>query len=118
MLPGAVVAAGGGTARAARLTLEVVPNHVLPGEPYVVEVRLANEDARPLRVASLSVVDTTNGQRRGAPAVPLEREVKPGRQAVVHRIAGTWPSDLSTWTLEVFVTAEGGDTLKGMVTWR
>jgi serine/threonine-protein kinase len=117
VLPGVVVG-GSGAARAARLTLELVPNHVLPGEPYVVDVRLANEDTRPLRIASLSVVDTTNGRRRGAPAVPQEREVKPGRQAVVNRIAGKWPSDLSTWTLEVFVTAEGGDTLKGMVTWR
>jgi hypothetical protein len=63
-------------------------------------------------------VDTPNGRRRGAPATPLEREVKPGRQAVVNRISGKWPSDLETWTLEVFVTAEGGDTLKGMVTWR
>jgi eukaryotic-like serine/threonine-protein kinase len=118
VLPGVAVAGGSGAARAARLSLEVVPNHVLPGEPYVVEVRLSNEDSRPLRIASLSVVDTTNGQRRGAPATPQEREVKPGRQAVVNRIAGKWPSDLSTWTLEVFVTAEGGDTLKGMVTWR
>jgi eukaryotic-like serine/threonine-protein kinase len=118
VLPGVAVAGGGGAARAARLSLEVVPNHVLPGEPYIVEVRLANEDSRPLRIASLSVVDTTNGQRRGAPATPQEREVKPGRQAVVNRISGKWPSDLATWTLEVFVTAEGGDTLKGMVTWR
>jgi hypothetical protein len=118
VMPGVAVGGGSGAARAARLTLEVVPNHVLPGEPYVVEVRLANDDKQPLRIASLSVVDTSNGQRRGAPATPLVREVKPGRQAVVNRIAGKWPSDVSTWTLEVFVTAEGGDTLKGMVTWR
>lgn len=118
VLPGVVVGGSAGSAHAARLTLDLVPNHVLPGEPYVVEVRLANEDARPIRIASLSVVDTPNGRRRGAPATPLEREVKPGRQAVVNRIAGKWPSDLETWTLEVFVTAEGGDTLKGMVTWR
>jgi hypothetical protein len=117
-MPGVAVGGGSAAARAARLTLELVPNHVLPGEPYVVEVRLANEDRQPIRIASLSVVDTPNGQRRGAPATPLGREVKPGRQAVVNRIAGKWPSDLSTWTLEVFVTTEGGDTLKGMVTWR
>jgi hypothetical protein len=90
----------------------------MPGEPYVVQVLLSNEDARTMRIASLSVVDTSNGQRRGAPATPLEREVRPGRQAVVNRITGRWPSDLQTWTLEVFVTAEDGDTLKGMVTWR
>jgi hypothetical protein len=118
VMPGVAVGGGSAAARAARLTLELVPNHVLPGEPYVVEVRLANDDKQPIRIASLSVVDTPNGQRRGAPATPLEREVKPGRQAVVNRIAGKWPSDLSTWTLEVFVTTEGGDTLKGMVTWR
>jgi hypothetical protein len=113
-----VVVGGSGAARAARLGLEVVPNHVMPGEPYVVQVLLSNEDARTMRIASLSVVDTSNGQRRGAPATPLEREVRSGRQAVVNRITGRWPSDLQTWTLEVFVTAEGGDTLKGMVTWR
>ncbi|MET0553084.1 MAG: serine/threonine-protein kinase [Vicinamibacteria bacterium] len=118
VMPGVAVGGGAAAARAARLTLELMPNHVLRGEPYVVEVRIANEDKQPIRIASLSVVDTSNGRRRGAPAAPLEREVKPGRQAVVNRIAGKWPSDLETWTLEVFVTAEGGDTLKGMVTWR
>jgi eukaryotic-like serine/threonine-protein kinase len=102
----------------ARIELDVIPNRVLPGEPYVVEVRLANDGRQALRIADLALVDTRNGERRGAPALPLARQVKAGEQILVNRVAGRWPADLESWTLEVFVTADHGDTLKGLVTWR
>lgn len=102
----------------ARMQVDVIPNHVMPGEPYVAEVRLANDGRRPLRIEALAVVDTLNGLRRGAPASPLSREVKPGAEAVVNRTTGRWPAEVQSWTLEVFVTAQDGRTLKGMVAWR
>ena len=60
---------------------------------------------------------TANGQKSGNPIAPRVKEVAPGQRAVLEELPGVFP-DASTWTAEVLVTANKGDSLKNQLTWK
>jgi hypothetical protein len=45
------------------------------------------------------------------------KEVAPGQRAVLEELPGVFP-DANSWTAEVLVTANKGDSMKNQLTWK
>ena len=46
------------------------------------------------------------------------KEVAPSQRALLEEIPGVWPADVDWWSAEVLVTANKGDSLKNLLTWK
>jgi hypothetical protein len=77
-----------------------------------------NEGKKPIRVGSLSVNTTVNGTGSGGPVASRMRDVEPQQRALLGEVAGSWKDGTTSWSTEVLVTANKGDSLKNQIAWR
>ncbi|HSB60294.1 MAG TPA: hypothetical protein VLI67_01150, partial [Vicinamibacteria bacterium] len=102
---------------AGRIEFEVTPAEVTAGEPYAVRIYLVNESRKAVRVKGLSVVTTVNGNRVPASISPVIREVRPQQRALLGELAGEWPQDVVSWSLDAAVTTDRDETGASRLSW-
>ena len=101
-----------------RVEFEVSPAHVKPGDAYTVRVFLTNDGKKSFKIGSLSVTTNANGSKSGGPANAAVKEVQPQQRVSLQETSGTWQEGTSSWSLEVDVVSDHGDSFKNQVTWR
>ena len=101
-----------------RLEFAMSPPSVKPGEPYKLQITLVNEGKKPIKISGMTFTITVNGQKSGNPIAPRAKEVAPQQRAVLEELPGVFPAQATTWTAEVLVTANKGDSLKNQLTWK
>jgi eukaryotic-like serine/threonine-protein kinase len=111
----ATVTIDGSTRVRGRVLFE--PSAPRAGGILTVTVWVLNEGTDTLRIEDLGVVVTSGGQRRGRPAAPLARQVKPGQRQLLARVEDDWAGS-GAWRMEVFVGLQGGSGLKGTLKWQ
>jgi hypothetical protein len=102
-----------------RIEFEMSPTSgIRPGDNYNLKFYLVNEGKKPIRVASIGVNTTVNGTGSGAPVASKVRDVETQQRALLGEVSGSWKDGTTSWSTEVLVTANRGDSLKNQITWR
>jgi serine/threonine-protein kinase len=102
-----------------KISFDVDPEAVKPGDTYTVKIALSNEGSAPIQIKEMIVTTTTNGRRVSGPVPPQVRDVAPGQKANLISLAGNvWKEDTQSWAMEVVVRTGRGETYKNSVTWK
>jgi hypothetical protein len=102
---------------AGRIEFEVTPATVTAGEAYAVRIYLVNESRKTVRVKALNVAVTLNGKPSPSSLNPFTHELAPQQRALVGEVAGKWPADVSTWSLDAVVTTDRDETGSSRLNW-
>jgi Inner membrane component of T3SS, cytoplasmic domain len=102
-----------------RIDFEMSPaSGIKPGDDYSLKIILVNEGKKAIRIQGLSVNTVVNGSGASAPAAARVREVQPQQRAELGEVTGSWRDGTTSWSTEVLVTANKGDSLKNTIAWR
>jgi hypothetical protein len=101
-----------------RIEFAVSPPRVKPGDSYAVQIFLVNEGKKAIKVSGVSVTTNLNGSKSGRSVASPVKEVPPSQRALLGELPGVWPEDVNWWSAEVMVTANKGDSLKNLLTWK
>jgi FHA domain-containing protein len=101
-----------------RIEFAVSPARVKPGDNYSVQIYLVNEGKKAIKVSGVSVTTNLNGWPSARPVASRVKEVAPSQRALLEEISGAWPEEVNSWSTEVMVTANKGDSLKNLLIWK
>jgi hypothetical protein len=76
-----------------------------------------NESRKTVRVKALSVATTINGKPSPAALNPVTRELAPQQRGLLGEVAGEWPADVSSWSLDAVVTTDRDETGASRLNW-
>jgi hypothetical protein len=102
-----------------RLEFEMSPaSGIKAGDPYTLRFFLVNDGKKAIRVQGITVNTQVNGSGAGAPVANTSREVLPQQRAQIGEASGSWKDGTTSWSAELLVTANKGDSLRNQLTWR
>ena len=102
-----------------RIEFEMSPATGLkPGDAYTMKFYLVNDGKKAIKVGAVTANTTVNGTGSGGPMASAAKEVAPQQRALLGQVAGSWKEGTTSWSAEVLVTANKGDSLKNTLTWR
>jgi hypothetical protein len=102
-----------------RIQFEMTPASGLEaGQPWTLKVYVVNDGKKPIRVQGVTVATTVNGSGSGQPMTSRAREIPPQQRALLGEATGSWSEGTTSWSTEITVTANKGDSLRNTVTWR
>ncbi len=102
-----------------KVSFEVEPETVKPGDTYAVKISLQNEGGAPISIKDMTLTTMINGRKITGPVQPQTKDVAPQQKALIYNLAGNiWKEDTSSWTMEVVIRTARGETYKNQVTWR
>jgi hypothetical protein len=79
---------------------------------------LVNDGKKAIKVGGVSANTVVNGAGSGGAVTPGAKEVAPQQRALVGQLTGSWREGTTSWSADVLVTANKGDSLKGTISWR
>jgi hypothetical protein len=102
-----------------RIEFEMSPGSGLrTGDAYTMKFYLVNDGKKPIKVGGVTATTAVNGAPSGAPVSSATKEVAPQQRALLGQVAGSWADGTTSWSSEVLVTANKGDSLKNTLTWK
>jgi hypothetical protein len=102
-----------------RIEFEMSPaGGIKPGDPYTLKFFLVNDGKKAIRIQGITASTVVNGTGSGAPISAATKEVAPQQRAQLGEVSGSWKDGTTTWSAELLVTANKGDSLKNQITWR
>src|SRR6266540_558701 len=100
------------------IVFEISPGRLLGGDPYAVTVYLQNEGTKPIRIASMKVTTTVNGNAATAAVPGRPGEIASKGRALVHETQGVWKEGTTSWTLDVQISSAKGDSYRNQADWK
>src|SRR6266540_2331300 len=100
------------------IVFEISPGRLLGGDPYAVKVYLQNEGTKPIRIASMKVTTTVNGNAATAAVPGRPGEIASKGRALVHETQGVWKEGTTSWTLDVQISSAKGDSYRNQADWK
>jgi hypothetical protein len=101
-----------------RIDFEVKPERVKPGDPYTIRVFLTNDGKKELKIGSVNVSYVSNGNKSGGPVSPRVKQVAPQANVLLEEFPGTWGEGTTSWSMEVVIASNRGDTFRNQLTWK
>ncbi len=101
-----------------RVTFDVAPAQVKPGERYTVNVFLINDGSRPIGIKQVFVATSVNGRLSSAPMVSQSDQVAPKARVLLGALSDVWRDSTTAWALDVTVTTDRGDVYKNQIIWK
>jgi hypothetical protein len=102
-----------------RIEFEMSPASGLkPGDAYTLKFFLINDGKKAIRVQGVTATTSVNGTASGAPVTPRVKEIAPQQRADLGDLTGSWKEGTTSWSAEVMVTANKGDSLKNTINWK
>jgi hypothetical protein len=102
-----------------RIEFEMAPASALEaGQAWTLKVYVVNDGKKPIRIQGVTVATTVNGSGSGAPMASRTREIAPQQRALLGEASGSWREGTTSWSTEVTVTANKGDSLRNTLSWR
>jgi len=102
-----------------RIEFEMSPaSGIKPGDPYTLKFFLVNDGKKAIRIQGISLNTVVNGTGAGSPVSAASKEVAPQQRAPLGEVSGSWKDGTTSWSAELLVTANKGDSLKNQITWR
>jgi len=94
------------------------PAGIRPGDAYTLRFFLVNEGKKAIRIQGVTVNTSVNGAGAGAQVPSAVKDVAPQQRARIGEISGSWKDGTTSWSAEVLITANKGDSLKNQIAWR
>jgi hypothetical protein len=88
------------------------------GDAWTLKFYLVNDGKKVIKVGGVTVTTALNGAGSGGPVAAAVKEVAPQQRIALGQTTGSWKDGTSSWSAEVLVTANKGDSLKNTLTWR
>jgi len=102
-----------------KVSFEIEPDQVKPGEKFTIKIYLSNEGSAPISIKDLLVTSTVNSRRSSGALPSLVHDVAPQQKAMVCSIGpDIWKEDTTTWSVEAAVRTMRGETYKNSLTWK
>ncbi len=102
-----------------RIEFEMSPASGLrTGDAWTLKFYLVNDGKKAIKVGGVTATTVVNGSGSGGPVTPGAKEVAPQQRALLGQAAGSWKDGTTSWSADVLVTANKGDSLKNTLTWR
>ncbi len=102
-----------------RIEFEMSPaSGIDAGAAWTLRIFVVNEGEKDIRVRGLTITTRINGTGNPASLPVAAREIAPQQRALVGETSGTWRDDTTSWSSEVQVTANRGDSLRCTLSWR
>ena len=101
-----------------RIDFEVKPERVKAGDPYTIRVFLTNDGKKELKIGSVTVGYTSNGNKSGGPVTPRAKQVAPQANVLLEEFPGVWSEGTTSWSMEVVIASNRGDTFRNQLTWK
>ncbi len=102
-----------------RIEFEMSPaSGIEAGDPWTLRIFVVNDGEKSIRVQGVDAVTEVNGAGGGGAVAPRTREIAPQQRLLVGEHSGTWVEGTTSWSTQVTVTANKGDSLRATVTWR
>jgi tetratricopeptide (TPR) repeat protein len=103
------------------LVFEATPQVPKAGEAFKVAVFLSNEGSQPIPLKVMSVATTVDGGRQRGELPPITAVVAPGQRSIVWQTPPggmVWRDTTQSWTMEIVVTTQRGETYRNTLTWK
>jgi serine/threonine protein kinase/tetratricopeptide (TPR) repeat protein len=102
------------------LVVQIQPETVQPGDPYVLRVRVHNQGNKPIGVKAIELVSTYGAKTigKGQQLTPLVQRVNPRDTSVIWETRGTWSEDQNHGSIEAIVTLIGDAKLRKTIQWQ
>lgn len=104
----------------AQILIEHAPEAPMPGQPYVLRVRLHNSGQRAIQVKFLEI-ETTFGSRppmgRGLAMRPQADRIEVLATGLLHEVQGVWTEDHKHGSIQATVVLVGNDKLVKTTNW-
>ena len=94
------------------IEFEMAPPELRPGDAYSVAVFLVNQGTKSVKLQDVGAWTTVDGTRTDLPAELRTREARAGKKVLVCEVAGVWQGGAKSWSLDVSVSSEKGETYK------
>jgi serine/threonine-protein kinase len=103
-----------------QLGIEITPPAVRPGDSYeyVAKAFLASDGKKPIKIKSVQANLILSGAKTSAPVTPLAKEVPVNQRLAIADVAGSWSDGMTSWSLELIVTGDKGDTCRNTLRWQ
>lgn len=101
-----------------RVTFDVSPAQVKPGERYTVNVFLINDGAKAIGIRQVFVATSVNGRLSSAPMVSPADPVAPKARILLGALSDVWRDTTTAWAMDVTVTTDRGDVYKNQIVWK
>jgi hypothetical protein len=102
-----------------RLEFEMNPASGLSGgDPWTLRIFVVNDGEKPIRIQGIDAVTQVNGAGGGGAVAPRTRQIPTQRRLLVGELSGTWVEGTNSWSTQITVTANKGDSLRASLTWR
>jgi len=102
------------------IVFEATPEVPKAGETFKVAVFLSNEGAQPIPLKAMTVTTTVDGNRSRGPLPPITATVAPRQRGIVYQTPPqiVWKGSTQSWSMEVQLTTERGETYQNTLTWK
>jgi hypothetical protein len=94
------------------------PGGIAAGDPWTLRIFVINEGEKDIKIRGVDAVTEVNGSGGGGAVAARTSEVPTQRRLLVGELSGTWVEGTESWSTQVTVTANRGDSLRASVTWR
>jgi hypothetical protein len=102
-----------------RIEFEMSPTSGLePGDAWTLRIFVVNEGKKAIRILGVNVGTSVNGTTTSGSAAPKARDIQPQQRALVGEVTGSWQQATTSWSTDVAITANKGDSLKNTIAWR
>ena len=102
-----------------KISFDVTPDAVKPGDRYSVAIQLLNEGSAPIQIRTVQIATTINGRKSQGQVPPVAAAVAPRQRAIVYTVAGEiWKEDTSSWSMEATVTTDRGEIYRSSLSWK
>ena len=103
------------------IVFEATPQVPKAGEAFKVAVFLSNEGSQPIPLKVMSVATTLDGRPQRGELPPMTAVVAPGQRSIVWQTPPSgmvWRDTTQSWTMEIIVTTQRGETYRNTLTWK
>jgi hypothetical protein len=94
-----------------KLAFENSPAAVQPGDDYSIRVFMENDTGKTIRMKSIGLVVTENGQKAARPALS-PKESAPRSRTLLGQLGGSWPEGVNSWQLDAVVASSKDDVCR------
>jgi hypothetical protein len=102
-----------------RIEFEMSPaGGIAAGDAWTLRIFVINDGKKDIEIRGVSAVTEVNGSGGGGTVTARTKDVPTQRRLLVGELSGTWVDGTESWSTQVTVTANKGDSLSASVTWR
>jgi archaellum component FlaG (FlaF/FlaG flagellin family) len=101
------------------IVFEATPQVPKPGEAFKVVVYLSNQGSQPIPLSKMTVATTIDGRPQKGDLSPATATAAPGQKSMLFQSPGmVWKDNTQSWTMEIVITTQRGETYRNTLTWK